>query len=130
MSLPPINSIIPVGSIDAVALFRPLRMVVTNVTNAAQAVVTTAIANQYSLGQHIRLLVPAVYGMTLDQVVQIVGLPGPSTLVVDLNTLGLDPFVIPATSSTPAQCIPVDGADFNTYDSPPVVPTIFISSLT
>lgn len=105
-------------------------MVITNVTNAAQAVVTTAIANQYAVGQHIRLLVPANYGMNLDQVVQILALPDPFTLIVDYNTLGLDAFVAPAVQQTPAQSIPIDLPVDNIYDSPPVNPVIFIASLT
>lgn len=117
------------GSIDSLALYRPLRMVVTNVTNAAQAVVTTQINHQYSIGDQLRLLVPISYRMTIDNVIQIIAIPTPLTFQCNLNTIGLDPFVIPVPLQTPAQLIPISVSTDNVYDNPPVTPAVFIVQL-
>lgn len=129
MSLPPINSIVLNGSVDQIALYRPLRMIVTNVTNARYAVITTAIDHEYSAGEKVRLLVPVIYGMRIDEVVTILQVPTPNTLVVNLNTLGLDAFSPPLFPGNFAQLIPVQGVCDNTYDNQPVNPTVFITSL-
>lgn len=118
------------GSIDSLALYRPLRMVVTNVTNAAQAIVTTQINHQYSIGDQLRLLVPLSYGMTIDKTIQIIAIPSANTLQCNLNTIGADPFAIPVPLRNPAQLIPINQSVDNVYDNPPVNPPIFIVNLT
>lgn len=73
---------------------------ITNITQAAQAVVTIVNSNEntYIPGQVVYFSVPSTYGMAQinglsGQILQIVG----TNFTVDINTLNFSPFVIPTT---------------------------------
>src|ERR1017187_1462694 len=45
-------------------VFYPTRRYITSITQAAQAVVTLSVTHGYQVGQSIRMVVPAIFGMT------------------------------------------------------------------
>lgn len=95
--------------------FVPKRRLISNVTNAFEAIVTTTENHGYQLGQYIRLIVPSVYGMELFYVVsRIQSLTG-NTFTTDINTTQLAPFVTPMSTInfTDAQCVPINGLTDN-----------------
>lgn len=86
---------------------------ITNITNAAQAVVTLSVTHNYQVGQSVRFQVRSAYGMT-----EIDGLLGDivavnaaaNTITVDINTTGFSAFTFPVTADVPftfAQVVPV-----------------------
>lgn len=96
-------------------LFYPKRRIISNITAANPAVVTTTVSHGFSVGQMVRFVVPQVtatrFGMTaLD------GLSGTITVVnsitsftVDIDTSAMTAFAWPAAASvpfTPAEVIP------------------------
>lgn len=102
-------------------IFYPRRRFITNITRASAAVVTTSVTHGYTVGQQVRFVVPAAYGMT-----QINGLTGniiatnTSTTVnsftVDINSSAFTAFAFPLTATVPftaAEVIPV-GEDTST----------------
>ena len=111
-----------VGIGDWNAPFYPSRRFITRVTNAAQAVITMSVNHYYTVGQKVRVIIPAVYGMTLPAtqgtIVAIDGATGVghNTITVDIDTTALAAFVFPLTAATPftfAEVIPV-GEDTST----------------
>jgi len=102
--------------------FQPRRRLISAVTNALQAVVTTTEDHGYSVGQVVRLLVPAIYGMTVEYVeATIVAIPATDQFTVDLDTSALDAYAEPAVpyttgsdpSFTQAQVTPITGVEDN-----------------
>lgn len=97
-------------------IFYPRRRFVTDITQAAQAVVTLSVTHQYTVGQQIRFVVPAAYGM-----VEIDGLVGNivdidttttsgNTVTVDIDTTAFTAFAFPLSAATPfspAEVVPV-----------------------
>ncbi len=91
-------------------LFYPPERTISKITQAAQAVVTTTVDHQYVVGQLVRFLVPAEFGMT-----EISGLTGSvvavtqATFTVNIDTTGFTAFAFPLSAVspfTPAQVIP------------------------
>jgi hypothetical protein len=85
--------------------------IISAITNANPAVVTTSIDHDYVDGSIVRLLVPLIFGMT-----QINGKKGKITVLssttfsIDINTIHFDSFSIPSPlpdAYTCAQVIPV-----------------------
>jgi hypothetical protein len=71
------------------------------------AVVTTTTPHGFSSDEHVVLVVPREYGMHLDYVDVVITVTGAATFLTNLDTFGMDPFVVPAlTSFTPAQALP------------------------
>lgn len=99
--------------------FYPRRRFVTNITQAAQAVVTMSVAHDYTVGQKIRMIVPASFGMT-----QMNGLLGTivamttgatNTITLDINSTGFSAFAFPTSAVAAAgtnfpQVVPVGEA--------------------
>jgi hypothetical protein len=79
--------------------YQPAMRVISNITNAAIATVTTTFAHQYIVGTIIRLDIPLSGGMV--QANQAVGtiltIPTPTTFTTDINTTTYDTF----TTATP-----------------------------
>jgi len=92
-------------------LFTPSRRVIANITAANPAVVTTLVDHAYTLGQQVRMQVPAACGMT-----QMSGLTGTviavtaSTFSLNIDATGFTAFAFPlpaAVPFTPAEVIPI-----------------------
>lgn len=99
---------------------------VTNITQAAQAVVTIVNSNEntYIPGQVIYFSIPQTYGMTqinglTGQILEIAG----TNFTVDINTLSFNPFVIPATfQEKPATISPAGSRNLEFTNSTTKVP--------
>lgn len=98
-------------------IYYPRNRTISNITQAAQAVVTLTVTHGFTPGQVIRFVVPRVtalaYGMTeLDGVqATIVAVnTTTNTITVDVDTTGFSAFAFPLTADqpfTPAQVVPV-----------------------
>lgn len=96
-------------------IFYPRRRFITEISVASQAVVTTSVTHQYTVGQQVRFNVPAAYGM-----VEINGLVGNiigvdtstsvNSFTVDIDSSAFTAFTFPLTAAvpfSPAEVIPV-----------------------
>lgn len=94
-----------------VSEWQPHARLISNVSTAQFAVVTTTADHDYEVGQYIMLEVPLDYGMYLPQVTaKILSIPTDTSFVTDINTLLQPPFATPATPSyTQANCAPESG---------------------
>jgi hypothetical protein len=92
--------------------FYPRKRFITGITAAAQAVVTMSVAHDYQIGDKVRFVVPAAFGMT-----QMNGLTGTvtaiaaGTITVDINSSAFTAFAFPtsaiaAAGVTFAQVVP------------------------
>ena len=94
--------------------FQPVSNLISNVTNALNASVTTSAPHGWSSGYTVQIIVPATYGMSLDEQTTIV-VTSPTTFTTFIDTTGLDPFVSPtftaytASGFTNAQAVWVTG---------------------
>lgn len=90
----------------------PSALLITAITQAAPMVITFTVpstgSNSYVLGQVVRLTVPNSYGMFQANGLtgKIIGL-GMSTMTLNIDSSGFDPFVIPPSGAeTPASLAP------------------------
>lgn len=97
-------------------IFYPRRRRITKITKASSAVVTLSVTHGYTVGQVVRFVVPAAFGM-----VEMNGLQGTitainttttsgNTVTVNIDSSAFTTFAFPTTSSTafsPAEMIPV-----------------------
>jgi len=102
--------------------FQPRRRLISAVTNATQAVVTTTEDHGYDVAQHVRILVPSIYGMSVEyRTATIVAIPATDQFTVDLDTSALNAYVEPAVpyttgsdpSFTQAHVVPITGVEDN-----------------
>lgn len=88
-------------------LYYPRRRAITKISKAAQAVVTLSVTHGYKVGQEVRFIVPAEYGM-----IQMNGLVGTieainttttsgNTITVDIDSTSFTTFAFPATAVNP-----------------------------
>ena len=94
-------------------IYYPTHRYITAISQAANAVVTLSVTHGYQVGQTLRMVVPAVYGMS-----QMNGLLGiilavnaaTNTVTVNINSIGFTAFAFPVTADvafTPAMTVPV-----------------------
>jgi len=93
------------------SIFYPARKTVCNITQAAQAVITTTVSNGYTVGQKIRFMVPDIMGMIeMNGLLGTVVATAAGNFTVDIDTTTFTPFVWPGILDvpfTPAEAIPV-----------------------
>lgn len=97
--------------------FYPRRRYITAVTQAASAVITTSVTHDFTVGEKVRFVVPAAFGMTeLDGLIGtitarvVTGTTGNNTLTVDIDSSAFTAFAFPLTGAVPfthAQVVPV-----------------------
>lgn len=93
--------------------WQPEARIITKLSQALSAVVTTAVPHGYSLGAIVRLLVPANFGMSQANglLATILSIPSANTFTVNVDTSGFTAFAFPqqapAFASTYAQVVPV-----------------------
>lgn len=101
------------------AAFYPRRRFISAVTAANPAVVTTTVAHQFTVGQQVRFVVPAGYGMVqLDGLTATVTAVAASTITTDVDSSAFTAFAWPLTAAVPfthAQVIPVGEDSSSTY---------------
>lgn len=104
-------------------IFYPRRRYVSKITKASSAVVTLTVTHGYSVGQTVRFVVPAAYGMTemngLQGTITAVS-TGNNTVTVNIDSTGFTTFAWPATADvpfTPAVMVPVGMEAIDTYEN-------------
>lgn len=99
-----------IRKINVDPLFYPRHRFITNITQAANANVSTSVAHQYTVGQELRFNIPAVSGMVeLNGNTQNNYLPARVVTVVDaynftinIDTTGFTPFTSPTNAQQPS----------------------------
>ena len=92
----------------------PPSVIVTNITNATNAAVTTAVPHNFTSGMYVDLYVPPDYGMSLEGTQALITITSPTTFTTNVNTTTQRPFLTPALQAfTPAQAAPASGLTFN-----------------
>jgi hypothetical protein len=103
-------------------LFYPTRRFIVNITQAAQAVVTTSVNHGYTVGQELRMHVPAAFGMIeMDNLAVNVVAVTASTFTIGVDSTGFTAFVFPLAAAipfTPAIVAPL-GEEANAANSDP-----------
>lgn len=89
----------------------PQTATITAITNAAPAIVTTALPHGYSSGFNVRIVFPFPYvgAFGMEQINEQIGtilVLSPTTFAISIDTTNYDPFVIGTTLQSP-QVIPI-----------------------
>jgi hypothetical protein len=99
--------------------FYPTRRTISIISKAASAVVTMTVNHGYSVGQNVRFVVPASYGMTqINGLLGVITAVTASTITVNINSTAFTTFAWPTTAQGPfalAEVIPVGEAAFQPY---------------
>lgn len=96
-------------------IFYPRRRFITSITQAAQAVVVTSVKHGYTIGQKVRMVVPAAYGMVemnglQATIVDIDDAVGVNSFTIDIDSTAFTAFAFPLTAAvpfTPAEVVPM-----------------------
>lgn len=94
--------------------FVPKRRLMSDITNATAAEVTTTEAHGYEVGQLLRFVVPEEYGLLLNyKVGKVKTVPSDTTFTTDIDTSALADFVAPTAppSFTQAHVTPITGTE-------------------
>ena len=79
-------------------VYQPAMRIISSITNATSALVTTTFAHNYITGQIIRLLIPPGYGMLqADTLYAPIVVQSDTTFTIAIDTTQMDPFVIPGS---------------------------------
>ena len=88
--------------------FQPAYRIVTGITNAFPALVTTSFDHQYFDGTIVRLYVPNDYGMRQANGLQgAITVVSPTTFLIAIDTTQFDAFVVPTPTRQYAQSVPI-----------------------
>lgn len=107
-------------------IFYPRHRLITKITSASSAVVTLSVTHGFTVGQEVRFVVPAAFGMT-----EIDGLTGTitaidttvtsgNTITVDIDTSSFTAFSFPLAAAvpfSPAMVVPVGQAATSPYEN-------------
>ena len=106
--------------------FYPRHRAITAITAASSAVITMSVTHGFTVGQAVRIKVPAAYGMTeIDNLIGNITAVSTAnnTITVDIDSSAFTAFAFPATAAvpfTPALVVPVGmdatGATANSLD--------------
>ena len=91
------------------ARFTPVRRMITNVTRALRALVTTSEDHGYDSNQVVRIVVPNSFGMDISYVQTLIRVLSPTEFLTDINTISQLPFLTPTfpPGFTTAQVVPI-----------------------
>jgi len=97
--------------------FQPANRLVTAVTQADPASVTTSFDHDYIVGTTVRFNIPESYGMyQLNHLVgEILTIPTSDTFTVSIDTRDFDVFSVPGSPKQYAQVTPIGENTFQTY---------------
>ena len=98
-------------------VFYPSRRSITAITSNANGTTTIelSVTHEYEVGQAIRVIVPAAFGMTqingmVGNILSVVQTTTTNTITVDINSSGFTAFAFPLTTAvpfSPAETVPV-----------------------
>ena len=76
--------------------FEPSNFFITAIALGQTTTVTTSVNNNFVIGQQVRLHVPQQYGSRGlgGQTGNVIAIPAPNQVVLDIYSVGIDPFVI------------------------------------
>ena len=74
--------------------FQPSRFVITAIALRTSTTITTSVDHNYVVGQQVRLLIPQPYGSRglNNQTGFVISIPASNQVVLDTNSIGIDPF--------------------------------------
>lgn len=79
--------------------FKPAYRLITSITNAYPAVVTTSVDHGYTTGMVVRLMIPYACGMQqANKQTGEITVTGGATFTIELDTTYFDPFSIPVST--------------------------------
>jgi hypothetical protein len=113
--------------INAQDRYYPRVRLITAITQAAQAVITLSVTHGYTVGQEVRIVVPAAFGMTeingLLGVIVAVTTGSTNTITVDIDSTSFTAFAFPTSAIAAAgvsfpQVVPVGEAAINSISQP------------
>lgn len=113
--------------VNATDRYYPKSRYITAITQAASAVITLSVSHGYTVGQEIRVVVPAAFGMIeingLLGVITAVTTGATNTITVNIDSTGFTAFAFPtsavaAAGVTFAQVVPVGEAAINSVSQP------------
>lgn len=88
--------------------FQPAMRIVTAITNANPAAVTTSFDHDYITGAKVRFRIPKGFGMKqIDKKVGTLTVTSPTTFTVTIDSTYFDTFAVPGGSRQFAQVVPV-----------------------
>lgn len=98
--------------------YQPRQFTIAAITFGMTTTITTTTANDYVVGQLIRLLIPYGFGSRQlnEQLGYLITINSPTQFVLDINSIGVDPF-ISASLATKAQTIPVGDVNSGAINS-------------
>jgi uncharacterized membrane protein len=102
---------------DPNPIFQPANRLVTAITQADAALVTTSFDHDYIIGTIVRFFIPNGYGMDqLDlQTGAILTIPTSTTFTVDIDTRDYNAFMVPASPQQFAQVTAIGEITLQTY---------------
>lgn len=83
---------------------------ISAISSGTITTVTTSLNHNYVIGQNVRLLIPFFYGASPlnEQTGIVISIPAPNQVVLNLNSIGSNPFIAsPSYVSTPAQIVAI-----------------------
>jgi hypothetical protein len=88
--------------------YQPSRFVISGITLGVTTTVTTASDNNYVVGQLVRLIIPPSFGTRQlnEQEGYVLSIPTPNQVVININSVGFDPF-INSFATSKAQILPI-----------------------
>jgi hypothetical protein len=88
--------------------FAPSRFVITAVTLGMTTLITTSVNHNYVINQLVRLIIPNTYGCRQlnEQTGYVISIPAANQVQLDINSIGIDPFVT-STQTTQPQILAV-----------------------
>lgn len=93
-------------------VFQPAMRIITAVTNARSALVTTSFNNSYITGTIVRFDIPLGFGMQqLNQQTATITVINSTQFTVPIDTTNYDTFVVPAANEQYAQVVPIGEDD-------------------
>jgi len=97
------------------ANYVPYRNLITDVTQASNAVITTADAHGYETGQWVRIIVPLAYQMEINYLQTKITVTSDTEFETEIDTRSLLPFSAPSAppAFTQAQTVPISGTEDN-----------------
>jgi len=103
-------------------VFQPAMRIITAITKAYPAAVTTSFAHNYLTGLIVRLYVPAGYGMLqANFLFGAITVNGPTTFTIDIDTRTFDTYTTPIGSpwylSKYASVVPVGEINSSVYQA-------------
>jgi hypothetical protein len=89
--------------------FQPAMRVITAITQANPASITTSFAHNYGSGEIIRIFIPQGYGFGMPQMnnkSRLINVTSPTTFTIAIDSSQFDAFAVPAGNLQNAQALP------------------------